>query len=545
MISRNAAEDVCRRLEHDIAPMEKAFRLAHWDAETTGDAAAFQQMEECQKSMMRRLADREDYALVDRLRSDQALDAGTRRQLERWRNRMAPNQIDDATIERLARQESELLQQYNAFRAKLDGRTVGDNEIDRILADSTSPVEVEEAWRASKRIAEDRGEDATGPTVVERLLDLVRLRNQAAAQIGYSSAYVAALELGELDPQWLWSALADLDRATRPIFRRWKADLDAKLAKRFHVAPADLRPWHYGDRFFQTPPRVEDDWNVDPIFQNKDIVELTNRSFDAMGFDVRPIAARSDLYPGDPATSRKCQHAFCTSIDAPRDVRVLCNITPGQRWMSTNLHEFGHAVYGAELDPGLPFILRDDAHLLANEAIALLMERHMVDPWWLAAVVGLPEDRAAQIADRGRRQLATKHLVFTRWVLVMCHFERALYDNPDSPDLASLWWDVVEEFQEVRRPEPGRSAHDWASKIHFVGYPAYYQNYLLGEIFGTQLERAVRRDCGGLFGRREAGERLAKGMFRRGATLPWRDLLREVAGEDFSIQPFLEVVEQA
>jgi peptidyl-dipeptidase A len=213
--------------------------------------------------------------------------------------------------------------------------------------------------------------------------------------------------------------------------------------------------------------------------------------------------------------------------------------------MSTNLHEFGHAIYAAELDPGLPFILRDDAHLLANEAIALLMERHMVDPWWLAEIVGLPSDRAAEIASRGRRHLAIKHLVFTRWVLVMCHFERALYENPDNPDLASLWWDMVEEFQEVRRPEPRRGNHDWASKIHFVGYPAYYQNYLLGEVFGTQLERAVRRECGGLFGRPEAGERLAKGMFRRGATLPWRDLLHEVAGEDFSVQPFLEVVEQA
>lgn len=535
-----AAKELCQKLERDLMPLDHEVRLAQWDAETTGSEEAFRRVEEGQKRCMRRLADRDDYKLADALRHDKSLDDETRRQLERWRNRMAPNQIDGATIDRLAAEEAALVQQYNAFRADLGGRSVGDNEIDRILSESTDSAEVEKAWRASKRISEFKGESEL--SVVDRLRDLVRLRNEAARQIGYSNTYVSALELSELDPKWLFETLEELDAATRPLFMKWKEGLDAKLAERFGIEENQLRPWHYGDRFFQSPPRVNEEINLDPLFKEKDVVELTNKTFDALGFDIRPIVKKSNLFPGDPKTSRKCQHAFCTTIEAPTDVRVLCNIVPGARWMSTNLHEFGHAVYGASLDPDAPYILRDDAHLLANESIALLMERHLLNEQWLERIAGVPKAEAERIAAHGQQMVAVKHLVFTRWVLVMCHFERALYENPDREDLGKLWWDIVEEYQLLTRPEPDRSAHDWAAKIHFVGYPAYYQNYLLGEIFGTQLQEAVTKACGGVFLEPSAGAFLVEKMFRPGARYPWRELIERISGIPFSLTPFLEVV---
>jgi len=128
---------------------------------------------------------------------------------------------------------------------------------------------------------------------------------------------------------------------------------------------------------------------------------------------------------------------------------------------------------------------------------------------------------------------------------VMCHFERALYENPDRNDLGKLWWDIVEEYQLLTRPEPDRTAQDWAAKIHFVGYPAYYQNYLLGEIFGTQLQEAVTKACGGVFLEPSAGAFLVEKMFRAGARYPWRKLIERISGIPFSLTPFLEVVGHA
>ena len=74
----------------------------------------------------------------------------------------------------------------------------------------------------------------------------------------------------------------------------------------------------------------------------------------------------------------------------------------------------------------------------------------------------------------------------------MFRFETALYDNPDQ-DLNRLWWDLVEKYQEVRRPE-GRNEPDYAAKIHIVTAPAYYHNYMMGELFASQLHHAIARE---------------------------------------------------
>ncbi len=56
----------------------------------------------------------------------------------------------------------------------------------------------------------------------------------------------------------------------------------------------------------------------------------------------------------------------------------------------------------------------------------------------------------------------------------MLRFEMGLYQQPDQ-DLNKLWWDLVEKYQNIRRP-PARDyeAADWASKIHVVSAPVYY-----------------------------------------------------------------------
>ena len=74
----------------------------------------------------------------------------------------------------------------------------------------------------------------------------------------------------------------------------------------------------------------------------------------------------------------------------------------------------------------------------------------------------------------------------------MLRFEKALYENPDQ-DLNNLWWDLVEKYQGLHRPE-GRNAPDYASKIHIVCAPVYYHNYMLGQLFACQVHRTIARE---------------------------------------------------
>ena len=302
-----------------------------------------------------------------------------------------------------------------------------------------------------------------------------------------------------------------------------KSSLDQRLAARFDTTPEELRPWHYDDPFFQTPP-AEGAVAIDHLFADADLEALTVRTYDGLGLDVRSVLDHSDLY----AREGKSQHAFCIDIDRSGDVRVLCNVEPSERWMDTMLHEFGHAIYDRECDTSLPWLVRGAAHALTTEGIAMLMGRLPRDPSWLrnvATVADADVDAiAGALADAQRAAL----LVFARWVLVMTNFERRLYADPDA-DLDTLWWDLVEHHQLVHRPDD-RAAPDWAAKIHLAAAPVYYQNYLYGELFASQLDATLRDRAGGLVDRTAAGALLRDEVFAPGASLRWDALVERATG---------------
>jgi len=90
-----------------------------------------------------------------------------------------------------------------------------------------------------------------------------------------------------------------------------------------------------------------------------------------------------------------------------------------------------------------------------------------------------------KIKDDSFNALRLQQIVFSRWAQVMYRFEKSMYENPDQ-DLNKLWWDTVEKYQMITKPE-GRNMPDWASKIHIALYPCYYHNYLLGEMLASQF----------------------------------------------------------
>jgi peptidyl-dipeptidase A len=135
-------------------------------------------------------------------------------------------------------------------------------------------------------------------------------------------------------------------------------------------------------------------------------------------------------------------------------------------------------------------------------------------------------------------------LVFSRWCQVMLRFERSMYENPDQ-DLNKLWWDMVERYQLLQRP-PGRNAPDYGSKIHIVSAPVYYHNYMLGEMFASQLHHAITRDVYAgahpatvvYVGNKDVGKFMRQRVFDPGRTLAWNPLTRHATGSDLSPEAF-------
>jgi peptidyl-dipeptidase A len=311
------------------------------------------------------------------------------------------------------------------------------------------------------------------------------------------------------------------------------------LAKNCGITVAELRPWHYHDPFFGEVPAVLGDL-PEAVYKPIDTLKVCREFYDGIGLPIDDVLKRSDLYekPG------KCPHAFSTDIDRQGDVRILENVVPGRDWLATTVHELGHASYSKNIPRRLPYALRNEAHPLCTEGVAMMFERFARNVDWLQAMgvkVPDPERFRAAAAKLQRNRL----LIFARWCQVMFRFERELYANPDQ-DLNRLWWDLVEKYQEVKRPA-GRNEPDFAAKFHFVGAPAYYHNYMLGELFASQLHHELIRAIPGAnpadaiyVGNKYAGMFMRDNVYAPGLTLNWNQLTRHATGEDLNAKAFAE-----
>jgi len=509
------AEGLARDLVGRLRPVEVELARAWWTASTHASADANRRKADLELSRRRLLADHDAFTSVQVAQTDGATGRGVARQLDLLHDAMLPNQVPEELARQLVELETEVEATFTSFRAEVDGETMADNAILEVLRTSEDGEQRRRAWEASKQV---------GAAVAGKVRDLARLRNEAARRLGARDHFALSLAVGEMDEGRLLATLTEVDRYTATPFRRWKDTLDEALADRFGVARDELAPWHLDDPFFQDPP-ARGAVDLDPLFLDADLEALTIRTYDGLGLDVRSMLADSDLY----GREGKNQHAFCIDIDREGDVRVLCNVEPSERWMETMLHEFGHAVYNQGVDRDLPWLVRDAAHALTTEGVAMLCGRLVRSPEWLEQVAGVRGDELDRLRGPLREARRAALLVFARWVLVVTQFERALYADPDA-DLDTLWWDLVERYQQVRRPA-GRHEPDWAAKIHLAVVPVYYQNYLYGELFASQLEHTLRERAGGFVDRPAAGRLLTDAVFAPGASRRWDQLVEAATGE--------------
>ncbi len=521
----NPAEFVARHAEV-VRPLFLAESQAWWGLNTTGKEEFSEQARDARERIARVYANGDEYRLVkDWDKRGAAREPLAARQIRLLRLAYEGARKDEETIRKEAELSTRLEEIFANHRPVVRGEPASRNEMVKVLRKSTDSALRREMWEASQ---------AVGAEARPVLEELVALRNRTAKRLRHGDHYALSLSLSELDGDFLAALLDDLEARTEAPFAAEKAAIDGELSARLGVPAAELMPWHYADPFFQDVPDAEG-VDLDAVFAKQDLKALTIRTFEGLGLDVRGTLAQSDLLP----RQGKCEHALCIHIDREGDVRVLANIEPNEQWMMTMLHEFGHAAYDRYVSPDLPFLLKTPAHSLMTEAVAMLLQRLGRDRVWLHRVAGVPAAEAEALSERLLLRERREKLIMMRWMLVMCRFERALYGE-SGIDRNARWWDLKERLQRLARPA-GRSAPDWAAKIHLSVAPVYYQNYLLGELVASQLESWLRSlsPAGELVDNRAAGRALVDRLFRPGALRDWRSALAHATGADLDPAHFL------
>lgn len=523
---------LCEEYTSRFKPLLIAQQAAWWEANITGTEAAYARKQAADQALIDLHADRALFARIQTAREMSSItDPVLRRQLDVMYRAFLENQADPDIQKRIVALQNEVDRLFNNYRPKLGDRTVHENDLRGILAKTADPAEAQAAWKAYMDI---------GAPIAPKLAEMARLRNELARKLGYRNYHALSLFLQELDEAEFFKLFDELDTLTREPYAKLKAEIDRGRGERFHIAATELRPWHYGDFFFQELP-AEQQAGLEEAYTGADPVTLSRKYYAGLGLAIEDILARSDLYekPG------KCPHGYGNDMDRLGDVRVIANLKPNLYWSTTMIHEVGHAVYYKYIRADLPYALHDIAHSMTTEGIAQMFGAATRTEPFLTGVLGVPADRAKELSRSVQRAIHADRLVFSRWSQVMVRFEQGLYADPDQ-DLAKLWNDLRAKYQLL--PIEGTAGRpDYAAKFHLFTNPVYYHNYLMGELFAAQIRHHILANvvkgqdaAGAMCGHPEVGEYLRKQIFEPGNLYSWKELTKRATGEPLTAKYFAE-----
>lgn len=519
--------------EKKIEPLGTKYGQTQWDAYITGKSELFDLSTKLSLQIDSIYQDKDTFEYLKTLKQKEVIsDPLLKRQLDLLFKSYLSKQINPELNKQITELSTKLQDTFSNFRAEVNGKRLSDNEVTKILKTETNSDYREKVWRAQKSLG-----NATAPDVVE----VAKLRNQAAEELGYKNYYYMAMDLSELDAEQVEKTFDELYELSEEPFKKIHSQIESIFAKRYKIKNEDIRSWHYEDLFAQEAPGIFD-INLDKFYAKVDIPKKAKLYYSSFNMPVDDILARSDLYEKE----GKNQHAYSFNIDRKQDIRILCNIVPNMRWMETMLHELGHATYDKYLDQSLPYLLRDAANQFTTEGIAMLFGGFASNVNWMKKSLSLSDWKVKRIKKTVEENARLSKLIFARWSMVVFNFEKQLYTNPDQ-DLNKLWWDLVEKYQFIKRPENPVGA-EWATKMHIANYPVYYQNYQLGEIFASQILNFVAQNFytgvkmkeATFWNNIEAGNYLKEKVFFPGKKLTWNEMIKDATGEYLTAKYFVE-----
>ena len=491
----------------------------------------------------------------DLLASRPELDDLTARQLDKILLSAAeyPGTIPKVVEERVGQEarQSALLDSFEFCAEERGGtcvKTITPNQIDNILRDSRDEKQRRHTWEVSKQI---------GPALKPGLIELRRLRNELAAEMGFSSFFALQVADYGMSVGEMMRMMESFQTDLRPLYEQVHCWAKYRMAERYGVKAPKKIPAHWiGNRWAQAWPGLTSATDLDKLMRGKEpewIVQQAEAFYRSLGMEELPASfwEKSDLYQLPPHAKRKKNtHASAWHMDLGADVRSLMSVEPNFRWFQTAHHELGHIYYYiAYTNPRVPLTLRGGANRAFHEAIGDLIGMAARQPAYLKEIGVLGKDAEIDPVQWQLDEALNQAVVFLPFSAgTMSFWEHDLYENDLSPDeFNRRWWEYVGRYQGVAPPaERGEEFCDACTKTHISDDPAQYYDYAMAFVLKYQLHTYIAkhilkqdpRDCN-YFGNKEVGKFLL-GLLELGATRDWREVIREKTGEEVSTRAMLE-----
>lgn len=255
-----------------ISPLYTNTCLSYFIATNSGKEEDYKLAATTQFELEKIYADTKDFKQISDFRKMEINDPLLKRQIEILFLSYQAKQVDKKKLELIIDKQNKIEQFFSIYRTKIENKEYTDNEIEKILSHSHDSQQVKNIWIASKAI---------GSHIAPDVIEIVKMRNELAQDLGYKNFHDMSLCLDEQDPEETSKLFEELDVLTRDAFIREKENIDSYLANTFSIEKNELMPRHYQNRFFQAAPEIYQ-VDLDKYYTDKNIVEISRGYYESI-----------------------------------------------------------------------------------------------------------------------------------------------------------------------------------------------------------------------------------------------------------------------
>jgi peptidyl-dipeptidase A len=423
--------------------------------------------------------------------------------------------------------------------------------VTRIMATSTDPAEVLDAWRGWHTIS---------PPMRKDFQRFVELSNKGARELGFKDTGAMWRSKYDMPADDFSKELDRLWEQVRPLYLSLHAYVRNKLREKYgpDVVPASGPiPAHLlGNIWAQdwsnvyklvAPADADPGYDLTEILKARntqplDMVHYGENFFKSLGFAPLPQTFWDRSLFVKPRDRDVVCHASAWDVDSIDDLRIKICIDITAEDFTTIHHELGHNFYQRAYNQQ-PFLFRDSANDGFHEAIGDTIALS-VTPEYLVKI-GLLDKTPDASKDIGLLLArALEKVAFLPFGLMIDQWRWKVFSGEIPPDKYNQgWWDLRLKYQGVAPSIPRSEADfDPGAKYH-VAADVPYTRYFLSFIMQFQFHRALAAAAGcpaqgsntplhrcSIYDNKEAGRRLNT-MLAMGLSRPWQDAMFELTGQ--------------
>lgn len=439
-----------------------------------------------------------DQALAELVRAwlGQATDPVLGKRLEAWNNNLLAAQVTARPeIIQLTRS---LGDRIIAHLYDVNGKRFDLGTIRGIVRSNPDRELRRAAWMSYAELSQELADD---------MLQLIKLRNQAAREAGFANYVDMSLHVNGMETAEVESILQELTASTETAYQ---AIIQAGAAK---LGLDVVEPW-------DIQYILEQSGDVpNQHFPKARLLPALEDWCNSMQIDLKQLGITHHWID--------IPYNGLTMGLGRRDIRILGNPTDGYAYFKTAFHELGHALHSAlkEVDS---LVLRRESGIF-TEGLAEVFGYIAHNQHWMRQM-GLSDEEIARALAGSKGPW----FFYLRQRTAFCLFEYELYKQPDQ-DLDQLFARIDAKIEGGRPDATPR----WAANAWYVNYPVYWQNYVLADVMASQVHHHLEREHGSLYDSKAAYEFVIKHYIAPGAMVPWMDKLGTATGARLNAQALI------